>query len=55
MPWSTAIDDDPMDIEPVVCVTHLRFVPCRKAGTHWYSSLPEDIKRVTEHHRQPEA
>lgn len=52
MPWSDATDDDLLDNEPLVCVVHLRFVPCRKAGDHEYSSLPEDIKRVTEHHRQ---
>jgi hypothetical protein len=53
VPWSDATDAGDIDNEPMVCVTHLRFVPCRKAGEHTYSSLPEDIKRVAEHHRQP--
>lgn len=34
--------------DPVVCVTHRRFIPCRreKDGTCFYSSSPEEAEKV---------
>jgi hypothetical protein len=38
------------DATPTVCMTHLRFIPCRKSGGHYYSSDPQDVTRVLHHH-----
>lgn len=32
---------------PVACMTHLRMVPCRKAGPHVLSSEPGDVARAS--------
>lgn len=34
------------NIPVTICVTHKRFVPCRKGGEHVLSSKPEDIEMV---------
>lgn len=36
------------DMPAVVCVAHMRFIPCRKSGEHVYSTKPEDVKAVRE-------
>lgn len=42
-------------VEATVCLTHLRFIPCRKGykyGDCVFSSDPEDIQAVYEHHHR---
>jgi hypothetical protein len=34
--------------EPMVCVAHGRFVPCRKDGEHRYTSNPFWVKSVSD-------
>jgi hypothetical protein len=41
---------EPYDTPPAVCMIHLRFIPCRKSGGHYYSSEPQDVTRVLHHH-----
>lgn len=41
-------DEDIFD-EQQVCVTHLRFVPCRSDGGHHYSSKPDEVEMVRKH------
>lgn len=37
------------DLPPEVCVTHKRFVPCRRDDKDCiFSSLPDDVKMVRE-------
>jgi hypothetical protein len=38
--------DDDGDVPAAVCVTHLRFVPCRKQAGCVTSVLPGDVERV---------
>ena len=40
--------DDTED-DPTVCVTHMRFLPCRKDGRHVESSDPADVAKVAAH------
>lgn len=48
-------DDDGITIwddnEPVVCMTHMRYLPCRRcyedmSGVGTHSALPSDIEKV---------
>ena len=38
--------------EAMVCVTHMRFAPCRKEGEHLFSEDPDDIEAVRKFHQE---
>lgn len=46
IPWDDVWMYDYEDAGPAVCMTHKRFIPCRKNGSHTYSDIPEDVEVV---------
>lgn len=46
-------EDADIEVPSTVCLTHMRHVPCRKAGEHELSTDLADVARVAEYHRAP--
>jgi hypothetical protein len=38
---------------PTVCIAHGRFIPCRKGGSHRYTSNPYWVKSVRDYQGSP--
>lgn len=54
-PWDSYVQasNDIGEIPSAVCMTHMRFVPCRKGnreGGCAFSQNPEDVRAVTDYH-----
>lgn len=44
--WSEVYADEDLHSEATVCVTHMRFIPCRREDGCLISVLPDDVERV---------